>query len=167
MKVEGMPPQAMNTAANNVRNKEVSGNESEEQVKANEKEVKEKPENFGQFVSSMAKDKEAKAAFIAAQKEADNFGQAISAIARQGYDSYLEDINETSEEPVPEEVSTASSEPEAEEVSTAPSQPEPEEPSSIEVEIPEVVADVTPTSVVDPIEELFEDPDSQNEPQTS
>ena len=163
MKVEGMPPQAMNAAANNVRNKEVSSNEFEEQVKA---EAKEKPDNFGQEVSSMAKDKEAKAAFIAEQ-EAKNFGQAISALARDKYASSLEDTNETSEEPVPEEVSTSSSEPEAEEVSTAPSQPEPEEPSSIEVEIPEVVADVTPTSVVDPIEELFEDPDSQNEPQTS
>ena len=79
----------------------------------------------------------------------------------------MEDTNETSEEPVPEEVSTVSSEPVPEEVSTTPSQPEPEEPSSIEVEIPEVVADITPASVVDPLEELFVDPASQNEPQTS
>ena len=167
MKVEGMPPQAMNAAVNSVRNKEVSGNESEEQVAATETEVKEKPNNFGQFVSGMAKDKALKAAFIA-DKEAENFGQAISAIARQGYASYLEDLNETSEDIAPEEVSTASSEPEAEEVSTALSQPEPEEePSPIEVDLSQVLSNEGSDPVIDLVEELIDDTDSQNESQTS
>ena len=143
MKVEGMPPQAMNAAANNGRIKEVSGKEFPEQVKADKTEVAEAPyKNFGQEISAMAKLK---------IKEG-NFGAEISVMAKT-----RNQISEQSEEdsvPEPEDI-------------VAETKPGTEESSSIEAEIPEAVADVTPTTVVDTLEELLETPGSQNESQAS